>query len=151
MFEKLFEKFKPRKNGKFVSVGIAVVLLLLVAIPAFAAFDNNQAIEIDNGGWNSSKPTFTLSYVGYVQGCQKDQTDKDYKYRINFGKYYGPFNPDRFRLKVSSSTATWAINKYGNGTLSGYNLLDRNSAYLCIGSKSNLAGANQNTVKVYEQ
>ena len=147
-------RLRHHKMVKAVAFGVFVVMLIgATVVPVLAQYNADQAIEMKNDEWSTSKPTYSLTYVGYVKGCQKGSTDSDYKYRINFSSgNVGPsLNPDNLRLYVTSSLAAWSIQQYGNGTLSGYNLTSLSGAYLCIGSKSNALGANQKTVFVFNR
>ena len=95
----------------------------------------DQAIELA-GSWQKHEPIFKLIPMGYVIGCQKGKRDKDYKYRIDFGRFSGPFHPDKIFLLPHNDQAKKAITDRG-GTLNGYNLNSRSGAYLCIGSWAN--------------
>ncbi len=137
------------RNFGFVAIGI-VLLLNLVVMPRVAHAQDgspDQAIELA-GNWDRGEPVFKLVYQGYVKGCQKGSNDKDHKYRINFGSAYGPFHPGRIYLLPHNSSARKTIESRG-GTLSGYNLDDRNNAYLCIGALADIRGLNSSSLSLF--
>ena len=136
--------------GAFVCMPV-LGLSLAPAMPVLAAPNPDQAIELDNGAFNTSKPTFKLVAVGYVYGCKKGTNNLDYKFRIDFGtRFPGPFNPDQFRLKTWNSKVEQSIRETGNSSIWGYNLTDRNNAYVCIGLRTMYAGASAQTISIYE-
>ena len=145
-----FSVTNTRKH-MLATIGLVVVLLFnLVVMPQVARAQDgssDQAIELA-GNWDRGEPVFKLVYQGYVKGCQKGKSDKDHKYKIDFGRAYGPFHPGRIYLLPHNSSARKTIESRG-GTLSGYNLNDRNKAYLCIGSYAHSRGLNNTTLSLF--
>ena len=147
--------FTHSKWGKAVVFGFVALVLVLglsaaPAQPAKAAPSGDQSIELDNGAFNTNKPTFKLVAVGWTWGCKKGKNDLDYKFRLDFGtRFRGPFNPEQFRVKTWNSKVEQALRNSGE-TIMGYNLYDRNSAYVCVGIRVMNAGGSPQTISVYE-
>jgi hypothetical protein len=147
--------FAHHKVFKAVVFGLVVLALvvgfsLAPALSVNAAPSGDQPIELDNGAYNTNKPTFKLVAVGWTVGCKKGTRNLDYKFRLDFGtRFPGPFNPEQFRVKTWNSKVEQALRNSGE-TIMGYNLYDRNSAYVCVGIRVMNAGGSAQTISVYE-
>jgi hypothetical protein len=145
-----FSKSKTAKVVVFASVIVAMVLsLALVPATTYAAPSADQPIELDNGAFSTSKPTFKLIAVGWTIGCKKNTRNLDYKFKLDFGsRFPASFNIDQFRVKTWNSKVEEALRNSG-GNIMGYDLHDRNNAYVCVGIRVMSAGGSSQSMSVY--
>jgi hypothetical protein len=141
------------KHSRLLWILIVGMLACLVGVSTlgpkqvFAQGNADQAVELA-GKWDRGEPLFKLVPQGYVRGCQRGSNDSDYKYKIDFGSLHGPIHPDRIYIHPHSNSVRRVIEARG-GTFSGYNLTDRNNAYICIGQLAHLRGVNHTTVSLF--